>query len=216
LTTVIETQFFGPIAAFASLPHSQLLLVERCEHWQKMSYRNRAQVLGQQAVLNLSIPIVGGRDQRQPIDQMRIDYNGRWKQEHWRTLESLYNRSPYFEHYAPALGQLWWQQPALLIEWNFDLLKWVVQQLRWSGSLRFTDEYQPVYPAETSLDWRGRFLPKNRLSFSMPAYQQVFGQRFEPNLSILDLLFNAGPHSWHYLLQLSHTPASWPVNAFNS
>lgn len=216
MITVIETQFFGPIAAFASLPQSQLLLVERHEHWQKMSYRNRAQVLGQNAVLNLSIPIVGGRDQRQPIGQMRIDDSGRWKKEHWRTLESLYNRSPYFEYYAPLLQPLWWQQPPLLADWNQALLTWLLQQLRWPGTVRCTDEFRPVYPADTHLDWRGRFVPKNRLSFSMPAYQQVFGQRFEPNLSILDLLFNVGPDSLQYLHQLSHTLTDSPTNALNS
>jgi WbqC-like protein family len=36
----------------------------------------------------------------------------------------------------------------------------------------------------------------------MPKYQQQFGIRFEPNLSILDLLFNLGPHSIAYLNNL--------------
>lgn len=181
-----------------------------------MSYRNRAQVLGQNAVLNLSIPIAGGRDQRQPIGQIRVDESDRWKKEHWRTLESLYNRSPYFEYYAPLLRPLWRQQRVLLADWNQALLIWLLQQLRWRGTVRSTDEYRPTYPAATHLDWRGRFLPKNRLSFTMPAYQQVFGQRFEPNLSILDLLFNLGPDSWAYLQQLSHILTSQQTNASHS
>lgn len=197
----IEIQFFGPIAAFASIHLVEEMVLEKMEYWQKMGYRNRFQVLGASNVLNISIPLQGGRDQRAMTTALKIDQQGRWKKEHWRTLESLYNRSPFFYHYAPSLQQVWLQQHEYLWQMAEHSLRWTLQQLRWKGTISYTDFYSAPQAQDTS-DFRNRFLPKNRTRFLLPAYQQTFGERFETNLSILDLLFNMGPEAGYYLQQL--------------
>ncbi|HSC52467.1 MAG TPA: WbqC family protein [Phnomibacter sp.] len=195
---LIEIQLFGPIVSFIGLDKLTHIEIEQFENYQKMGYRNRFQVLSAKGVLNLTVPIVGGRDQKSKTSDVEVDYSGRWLQEHWRTLESNYNRSPFFEHYAPSLKQLWDSRPQMLSEFCEHSLRWVVKQLKWTGTISHSNNYA-IQVEEGVLDLRNKYLPKNRLMHSLPSYQQQFGNQFEPNLSILDLLFNNGPLSSRYL-----------------
>lgn len=51
-------------------------------------------------------------------------------------------------------------------------------------------------------DLRKAFHPKQAQSLDLPPYYQVFNAQFgfQPNLSIIDLLFNLGPEGLLYLL----------------
>jgi hypothetical protein len=149
-------------------------------------------------MLDLSIPLVGGRDQKRQTWSVEIDYDSRWQKEHWRTLESCYNRSPFFEYYAPTLKMILESRPTFL--WQFCLLslQWTLKQLRWHGDLSLSVSFEKTVLGGV-LDLRNQFLPKNRQTFLLPEYQQQFGNRFEQNLSILDLIFNCGPQSVTYL-----------------
>ena len=197
----IEIQLFGPIAAFARIHEVDTIVLEKQEHWQKMGFRNRFQVLGANQVLAITVPLLGGRDQKAMTAALKIDYNGRGMKEHWRTLESLYNRSPFFYHYAPGLQQVWEARHEYLWQMAEHSLRWSLQQLRWQGQIDYSTSFSPIVHAEET-DFRHRLLPKNRTQFLLPAYQQTFGERFETNLSIVDLLFNLGPAAKNYLQQL--------------
>jgi WbqC-like protein family len=197
----IEIQLFGPIIGFSVLHKITHIELELCETYQKMGYRNRFQILTAGGVLNLSVPLVGGRDQKRETRDVEIDYSGRWLQEHWRTMESNYNRSPFFEFYAPSIKPIFEKRPAKLSDLCVDSLQWTLKQLNWAGQLSFSQRFEKEVDNDV-YDFRNRFLPKNRLNYPMPKYQQQFGIRFEPNLSILDLLFNLGPHSTAYLNNL--------------
>jgi hypothetical protein len=198
---LIEIQLFGPIISFSELYRLTNIEIEQYESYQKMGYRNRLQILSAGGILNLSVPLVGGRDQKRPTLDMEIDYSGRWLQEQWRTLESGYNRSPYFEFYAPSLQKVWEKKPAKLSVLCVDALQWTLKQLKWMGEISYSKCFEKEVDNNV-FDMRNRFLPKNRQSFQMPEYQQQFGKRFEPNLSILDLLFNCGPQAIPYLNSL--------------
>ena len=197
---VIEIQFFGPVAAYRALMPARRVELERYECFQKMSYRNRMQLLGPHGVQNLSIPIVGGREKKGvPIMEVEVDYSGRWMAEHWRSLESWYNRSPFFFHYGPMVKELLEQQPPLLWDLARNSQVWALRQLGWEGVLAETEQWNTLLP-EGGKDYRNHFLPRHRMAVAVPPYQQVFGTGFESNLSVLDLLFNLGPDSYNYLL----------------
>src|SRR5688572_763281 len=76
------------------------------EHFEKMSYRNRFIISAANGPLKLSIPLQGGRDQRAAMKDILVSNDQDWQKQHWRTLVSAYNRSPYFEFYAISLEQL--------------------------------------------------------------------------------------------------------------
>jgi hypothetical protein len=202
MRSIIEYQCFGPIISYIHLIHATDIEIEQYETYQKMSFRNRFQLLSPHGVQNLSIPLLGGRDQKgRLITDIEIDYKGRWLAEQWRSFESWYNRSPFFFHYGPGVKAIFDQRPKLLSDLAIASQRWVLRQLGWSGTLGLTSQWVGFYELPGQIaDLRNQFLPRNRQMYSLNPYQQVFGPSFESNLSILDLLFNLGPQARNYLL----------------
>src|SRR6188768_243256 len=94
-----EIQYFGCVCLYKHLISSKHVVFEQYENFQKMGFRNRCQVAGPLKVIDLTVPLVGGRDQKTLITGIWIDNNSRWQWQHWRTIESCYNKSPFFFYY---------------------------------------------------------------------------------------------------------------------
>jgi hypothetical protein len=195
---LIEIQYFGCICFYVEAIKNKYLILEQCETYQKMSFRNRCQILGPDKVINLTVPLVGGRDQKALISEVCIDNSQAWQTQQWRTLESCYNKSPFFLHYRDGLHALLFKKYETLWELNEATLHWVFSKLKVSAEVGYTSKFEKQPPGDC-IDLRNQFLPSSRKSFGLTAYQQVFERPFETNLSILDLLFNLGPQSKGYL-----------------
>jgi hypothetical protein len=197
MNLIIDSQYFTPVILFKNLYKFSNITFEQYEHHQKMSFRSRCQVAGSEGLLNLSIPLAKGRDQRTLIKDVRMADNIPWQSQHWKTLLSCYSRSPWFEYYREDLGNLYTKPVAFLLDWNQACFEWSLRALKMSISVSLTESYRKHYEEEDWIDWRGKILPKYRdLSMGQGPvkYRQVFEERigFLPNLSILDLLFCEG------------------------
>ena len=193
-TLVIDIQYFGSINWINTLFQYSNIKFELYESWQKMSFRNRTLVAGSHGPISLSVPLENGRNQRILLKDVKISHQQAWEKQHWRTIVSCYNRSPFFEYYADSLEKLFEKKQEFLLDLNMEILQWVYNMLKQEVNLGFTEEYLPVY-TESMTDLRGFFMP-NKLQ-SLPKgliYQQVFQDRtgFLENMGILDLLFNNG------------------------
>ena len=159
-----------------------------------MSFRNRCIVAGANGPVALTVPVLGGREQRGSYGEVRIDHRGDWQKRHWRTLFSAYGRAPFFEHFKPGLESLFEHQIEKLADWNLLTLDWVARSL----GLTLPDQIDSII-REPDLDLTDRIRPKGYadpgVGIRAPVYAQVFQDRFGflPNLSVLDLLFCAGP-----------------------
>ena len=171
------------------------LVLDKAEHFEKMSYRNRYTIGGANNVNQLSVPLVKGRNQRIPMAEVLIHNEERWQIQHWRTLVSVYKRSPYWEYYEQSLQSIFETQFTHLIDFNLASLQWLVKQLKAQIDIQITETFAASYPAEV-LDLR-HIKPTSEKydQGTFPKYYQVFEDRigFIPNLSILDLLFAEGP-----------------------
>lgn len=199
---IIEYQYFGSINYINTLFQFSNIEFEVYESFQKMSFRNRMVLAGSNGLVTLSVPLEKGRDQKQPIRDVRISYSLPWQQQHWRTIESCYNRSPFYEFYRDGLERIFSSRPVYLLDLNRDIQQWLWRVLKVPAGFSETSSYQTQIP-ENSLDARNRWMPKNFQSDDASIrYRQVFEDRigFQPNLSILDLLFCVGP-SAHSLLK---------------
>ncbi len=193
-TLVIESQYFGVIDWYKMLFAFSDVKIEQCDNYQKMSFRNRCVVAGAGGPVSLSVPLENGRDQQRMMKDTRISYAGRWQAEHRRTLESCYSRSPFYEYYRDDVERLIDRRDIFLLDKNIAIFQWLQKALNLPANWTMTDTYLKSYPPEV-LDKRDAIVPKNyQHGFSSMRYTQVFEDRigFQPNLSILDLLFCTG------------------------
>lgn len=162
-----------------------------------MSFRNRCVIAGANGPVNLTVPLEGGRNQKELMKEIRISNAEKWQLNHWRTITSAYNRSPWFEHFRDDMEQLYTKRYELLWEWNLDCFRWVCDKMAITTELMLTTEYHKHYEAGVYEDWRNKLRPSsiNEVFTDYPQYTQVFSGRypFIPNLSVLDYIFCAGP-----------------------
>lgn len=184
---------------------AQMVILDSEEHFEKMSFRNRYMLACDKGPLTLSIPIKEGRQQRKPMKDVLIDNSTNWQIQHWRSIKSAYNRSPYFQYFEPELQKIFTTKFEHLVDFSQASINLIVQLL----GRKFQFENAVVYQKEyelTMLDIRTHFRSNqyNLLQSMYPKYHQVFEDRTEflPNLSMLDLLFAEGKNAVSYLAVL--------------
>lgn len=198
---LIENQYLGTVSYYKTLFKYSYIEIEQYEYFQKMSFRNRCIIPGSNGLLHLSVPLQNGRNQTSLFKEVKITYSENWVAHHCRSLETCYNRAPFFEFYKEDLFSMLKKKPIFLFDLNWELMQWVLNKLKASPQIHFTTQYQ-ITPSEDTFDARNSILPKNYQSTWDPIkYTQVFEDRigFMPNMSILDLLFCIGPSSLTYL-----------------
>jgi hypothetical protein len=190
MTIIAPFLAFPPVSWWMEVADAETVILDRAEHFEKMTARNRYHIAGANNSILLSIPLVNGRNQHVAIRDVCIHNESRWQVQHWRALESAYKRSPYFDYYEPALKALFDTPFTHLTAFNKASVLWAKQQLKLKFDLQETEVYIKDYPADIT-DIRKPNAPTRPL----PTYYQVFEDRigFLPDLSILDLLFCEGP-----------------------
>jgi hypothetical protein len=194
---LIELHFLPSIEYFCAIRNSNEIQIERCEHFVKQSYRNRCYIKTSQGVQMLNVPL-SNKSGKTNITDIRIDNSFHWKNQCWRTLESSYRNSPYFEHYADKLKQIIYSGKIFLFDLNVELLSLCLSYLKWDKRLTFTTSYNKMADA-AFFDLRSvvtnRETWPQRPIYQAISYQQVFGNSFDENLSLVDLLFCVGPEA---------------------
>lgn len=183
---------FPPISWWMMALQEQQILIDLGEHYQKMSYRNRYYLAGPQGKQLMSIPLEAGRNQHNPMTDVRIDYKDNWQSRHWKTMVSLYGRSPFFEYFEYKIRPLYQEEKfPFLQEWNEASLRLSADLLGWNPAISTTTEYHRHYPNDN--DIRDKSTPL-KLQGQPPQYYQVFQDRtgFIPDCSVLDILFCEG------------------------
>ncbi len=191
---LLPTAYWGSIAYQAYLLQHDCI-IEVNEYFIKQSTRSRCQILGANKSLTLNVPRVRKSSSKTTVKELCINYDHPWQKEHWQSLISAYRSSPYFEYYEDELAPLYQENANTLLELNTRIQNKLFELLEIDKTLEFTASYQK--------EFQGLDLRKHHFKTDCPSYTQVFGTNFTPNLSILDLLFNKGPNSEIYLLELS-------------
>ncbi len=200
MNLIVHPAYFPNIATFSVLAQHTVIW-EAHDNFQKQTYRNRCYICTDQGKHMLNIPIkhVGGKEGRQKYRDVEIDHTYNWQKQHWRTLETAYRTSPFFEFYEDDLRPLFEKREKFLFDFNLKTIQTTFDCL----GIAMPIERTKMFEMSTSNDMDARFLveAKKPLSFTPAGYSQVFEERhgFIPNLSILDLLFNEGTNTLDYL-----------------
>ena len=215
MKTLLHPTYFPNILTFAVVSQREIIW-EVEDNYQKQTYRNRCHICTDQGKHLLSIPIqhVGGKEGRQKHKDVKLDNSYPWMRQHWRTLETAYRTSPYFEFYEDDIVPLFEKEQEFLLDFNLKTIETICDCLQTEMSTEKTSHYEKELKIshtelvevqgqkpETIFDARFLVNAKKKIDFGQSEYTQVFGDRhaFVKNTSILDLLFNEGPNSISYL-----------------
>jgi hypothetical protein len=207
---LLSTAYFAPIRYFSKLAAYPEIYIEQHEHFIKQTYRNRAVILGANGPVSLIVPVEKGREQKIKIRDLRIAYDEEWQRNHWRTIFSAYNSSPFFEYYADELEHLFRKRADFLFDFNQLITETILEIMEIPANLILTEAFEQI--PENCLNFREKISPKAQRNADDPQfiakpYTQVFCEKFGfvPDLSILDLLFNEGPSAYSVLLNCCQT-----------
>ena len=167
-------------------------------HYQKQTYRNRAEIYGPNGKLKLIIPITKNKDLNHQKDiETRVDNNFLWQRNHWRSLQMSYRASPYFEFYEDAFYPFYNNKILSLMELNISLIKVILKLLKFEILIE-EKKFNEINEKKDLIN------TKNTAATLNLKYNQVFNNKhgFLNNLSVIDLLFNLGPKSLDYLKKI--------------
>ena len=187
-----DLHYFGCLSYYHALAQHEQIVFDNTATFSKMSFKNRMVIATAQGPLHLTIPIVGGRDQKTPMNEIQIAYDSPWKSQHFKAISINYKRAPYFEYYVDSLKVLYDNDYVYLNNFLLATQHWIKQQLKTNWVI-VTSIEQPNINLETK--WMDSIKPNNfQTEGNQFQYQQVFGSTtgFIPNTCILDALFAMG------------------------
>ncbi len=193
---ITDYQYFGPICFIELIYKQKQLCFDKEAAFTKMSFKNRMIILSAQGPLNLTIPILGGREQKTAIKDVLIAYDAPWQAQHFKAIKTCYKRAPYFEYYEADLEKLYTTKKEYLVDFLEDCHQFLQKSIK--GKWELIDCKEPInepinekFKKVSALPWQ----PNNYEQFAIQyPYMQVFesSKGFISNLSILDWLFCEG------------------------
>ena len=167
--------YFSPISQYTSIVNSNDITFEIEENYQKQSYRNRCYILGANGKQLLNIPISHTNKSfgKLKLKEVLIE-DSNWQRQHYKSLTTAYNHSPFFEFYKDDLQYIFKKKYKYLLDINIDSFHFINEALDLSKEYDISKKYND----KVDDDYRNNFLN---------------------NLSILDILFMEGPNSINFL-----------------
>jgi hypothetical protein len=194
--------------------------------YDKHGWRNRNQIKTSQGRQWLTIPVhsAGVVEKSVPIKQVKIDWSKPWNEAHWKALTFAYRRAPFFPNFAPMLDSFYRRQDVFLADFTIDLTVALARELgihhtRFIRSSELAVTGQKTDRLVQILQQLGAahyisgpsakdYIEKEKfasagitleyMDYNYPEYPQLHAP-FDPNLSILDLLFMTGPDAMRYI-----------------
>ena len=131
-TALTELHYLPCIAYFSALSDCDKVVVEKYEHYQKQTFRNRCYIKGPHQVETLIVPVNAASGCL--IKDVRIAYDQKWLNNHWRTVQTAYGKAPFFEYYAPELREVLFKKYTFLFDLNLEVmtlcLQWMGKKIR--------------------------------------------------------------------------------------
>jgi hypothetical protein len=200
--------------------------------YDKHGWRNRNRIKSANGPMWLTIPVMkkGVIKNHSPIHRIQIDWSRDWSRKHWTTIEQSYVKAPFFDLYASILKDLYDRHYELLADFTIELTVRIAAALGITGT-RFirsstlsavgtkTDRLLCILqslgvshyisgPAAMSYLDEGKLanagISTEYMVYDYPQYSQLYPP-YEPQVSVLDLLFMQGPDAPNYI---------WPESDF--
>lgn len=210
---------------FHQIQKADLFIFYDDVQYDKHGWRNRNRIKTPLGSRWITIPVLSGGAtvNHLLIKDIAIDWAKEWNTSHWDILRQNYKAAPFFRDYAPLLESFYQRRDALLADLTIDLTIALARELAIdtkfmrSSTLNTqgakTDKLVEILTRVGATHYisgpsaRG-YLDEGRLaeagisleymSYEYPEYPQLHPP-FDPQVSILDLLFMTGPEASRYI-----------------
>jgi hypothetical protein len=230
MTLSLHQPYFFPYIGFFYKAYlsDHFVLLDHVQFPRGTTWISRNRWKNAQGTLWMTVPVKKKGLGLQRINDVRVDYDGRWTKKHLQSLKNAYARSPYFEEHLPFLETLYSTKFEKLIEFNLEIIRYLMKQLKIDIDVTLLSElgvcgtgYNRIVEVCKKLG-DSRFLVQRAarkyydalhlasagiqvVDFKpiSPVYPQLWGS-FIPNLSALDLILNCGPKAHDIMIQGLH------------
>ena len=149
---ILPTAYLPPKSYMEALM-SEPATIEQMESFEKQTFRNRALIRDAKGELvRLTVP-VKKVEHKQLTRDIEISYQTRWQHQHWITLVSAYQHTPYFLYFADYLRPFYEKEYKWLLDLNDEMNATLVALLKKERPL--LDESQKSKVERRTADWSG-------------------------------------------------------------
>ena len=194
--------------------------------YDRRGWRNRNKIKTAQGPKWLSIPVYarGVQQSKTAINEIQIVYDDDWNEAHWKTIELAYQKAPFFDNYAYLINEFYQRRPAYLADFtiettialayqlginNTDFIRSSILKVEGSKTERLINILQKVgathYISGPSareyideVKFKNEGITLEYMAYDYREYHQLYPP-FDPQVSILDLLFMTGPQALSYI-----------------
>ena len=220
---VHQPQYLPWLGYFDKMDQADCFVVLDQVQFKKNEWQNRNRIKTAAGWQWLTVPVLHRFPQK--ISEVKINNAAPWSRKHIGALVSNYSGTPFFELHRAFFEEIYARDWTLLLDLNLATLSYLAQALGIRTKLHLASSLQArgeatdrlvaicqAVGADSYLSGAGarEYLDVRRFedagirvlfqTFQCPPYPQRFGA-FEPNLSIVDLVFNCGEQSLQVLRQ---------------
>ena len=146
---ILPTAYLPPKSYMEALM-SEDATIEQMESFEKQTFRNRALIRDAKGELvRLTVP-VGKVEHKQLTRDIQISYQTRWQHQHWITLVSAYQHTPYFLYFADYLRPFYEKEYKWLLDLNDEMNATLVALLK-----REKPSAVSIQHSDRTADWSG-------------------------------------------------------------
>jgi WbqC-like protein family len=196
---LLHPTYFPSIVQMVAVAQSETIVFEVEDNYQKQTYRNRAYIAHANGRLALNVPVKHNKSkERHMMKEVVVDNSFPWQSQHWKSIQTAYRTSPFFEFYEDELRELFTEPVNQLLAHNLLIFRKLAEMIGLDSEYVTSTEY---FREPSQKDLRFLVAAKTERIFELETYNQVLQEHhgFLPNLSVLDLLFNEGPNTLTYL-----------------
>jgi len=153
---------------------SEPATIEQMETFEKQTFRNRCLLRDAKGeTVRLTVP-VGKVEHKQLTRDIQISYQTRWQHQHWITLVSAYQHTPYFMYFADYLRPFYEKETKWLIDLNDEMNATIASLIK---KERPTATNQKPCQTGRTTDWSGHIWTDKH--------------PWQTEMSVLDTLFDS-------------------------
>jgi len=224
IATVHQPNYLPYIGFFEKAARADVFVIYDNTQYKRSDFQNRNRIRTKEGWIWRTVPVQFELGDR--INQVRIDNKKNWMEKHWRSISFNYSNAPYFADYKDIFAGAYSRKEEFLSEFNIGLIKLIFSVLGINTRLVIASELMPLRSKGTQAlidickacgcdhyisGREGRYYLDQDLfeeqkitveyqDFAHPVYKQVYAD-FEPNMSVIDHIFNCGPRSMEIVRQ---------------